>query len=258
MSDYYDSFFGEPKKKTPDEQRSDASDMLEWLLKEDPQSSSIERYRERANMTDAQYEAEFAENEARAAAKRKADEEKSAAEAYRDHWRRLEENGFELGPLTEAEQADLTKPGIVGVTNWMASNTTILVLAGSQGCGKTTAAAWWALRHRDLYSAPLFLRAATLARTSRYDSDTREKWLNAPGLVLDDLGLEFADAKGSFQADIDELIDCYYGKRRRLIITTNVPKEQFKLRYGARIADRLRECGTWFAIADGSLRGKAK
>jgi DNA replication protein DnaC len=259
LSDYYHPFFDEPKKKkTPDEQRADATDMLEWLLKEDPQSASIERYRERAAMTDAQFEAEAAENEARAAVQRKADEEKRAAEEYQRHWQQLEKNGFELGPLSEAEQADVTKAAIVGVTNWAASKATILVLSGSLGCGKTTAAARWALKHCERYTAPLFLRASTLARTSRFDSDTRETWLNAPGLVLDDLGVEYADAKGSFQADLEELVDCYYGKRRPLIITTNVRKEEFKVRYRDRIADRLRECGTWFAIADGSLRGKAK
>jgi len=56
-------------------------------------------------------------------------------------------------------------------------------------------------------------------------------------------------------ADLDELVDTYYGDQRPLLITTNLDREAFKSRYGQRIADRLRECGRWFSIASESLRG---
>ena len=99
------------------------------------------------------------------------------------------------------------------------------------------------------------LRAAKFAANSRYDADAREAWMLAPALVLDDLGAEYLDAKGSFLVDLDELIDTFYGDGRPLVITTNTDAAAFKARYGERIVDRLRECGVWLSIADGSMRG---
>lgn len=126
----------------------------------------------------------------------------------------------------------------------------IVVLSGPKGVGKTVAATWWAASRRDRVG---FLRAATFASESRYDRDERRELFSHP-LVLDDLGAEFADAKGSFLVDLDELIDTYYGDMRPLMITTNCTGEEFRARYGERIADRLRECGRWISLTGESMR----
>lgn len=128
----------------------------------------------------------------------------------------------------------------------------VVVLAGKVGCGKTVAATRWFAGKQGC----LFLRATEFAAGSRYDADLRRRIAAASGILLDDLGQEFADVKGSFLTDLQELIDICYGDYKPLIITTNLAGKDFAARYGERIADRLRECGRYL-IADGhSLRKK--
>ncbi len=94
------------------------------------------------------------------------------------------------------------------------------------------------------------------AAGSRYAIEHRELWQDANALVLDDLGAEYLDAKGSFLVDLEALVDEYYGSQRPLVITTNLTAAGFKARYGARVVDRFREVGTWFSMDGASLRGK--
>jgi DNA replication protein DnaC len=176
------------------------------------------------------------------------------AKRLRQHRARVIDSGFPQRAVEWAEKADETTSLIRRVADWKHEESSVLVLSGSRGCGKTVAAAWWALRRSR--SAPVFLRAPTFARSSRYEGDERDDLLRAPSLVLDDLGEEFLDAKGSFLVDLDELIDVFYGGRKPMIITTNCTKDVFLKRYGERIADRLRECGLWFSVGDASLRRK--
>lgn len=159
--------------------------------------------------------------------------------------------GFPRRALEKARNADENRPAVVRIKSWNTDDDSCLVISGTHGCGKTVASTWWALRRRP---APMFVRASTFAASSRYDRDTRSVWLAAPALVLDDLGSEFLDVKGSFLVDLDELMDVYYGDRRPLLITTNAEMPEFKSRYGVRIVDRLRECGSWFSVVGGSLR----
>lgn len=178
-------------------------------------------------------------------------EERAEREAERRY--RFVDNGFPLRALEAAKAADETAPALVRVKEWDAASESVLVLSGPPGCGKTVAATWWAWNHRPW---AVFLRATAFAAASRYDQERRSRWLEASELVLDDLGTEYSDAKGNFQVDLDELIDVFYGNRRPLIITTNCTADEFKQRYGARVVDRLRECGSWFSIKSGSLRRK--
>lgn len=163
------------------------------------------------------------------------------------------ERGFPARALDAAKDADETRHAIRIVAAWKPARS-ILVLSGQAGCGKTVAATWWGMRHRV---APTFLRASDFAAAGRYHNEQRDGWLNASALVLDDLGTEFADAKGSFVVDLDQLVDRFYGMRRPLLITTNCTATQFKQRYGERIADRIREAGEFCSIAQGSMRGVA-
>ena len=78
-------------------------------------------------------------------------------------------------------------------------------------------------------------------------------------LVLDDLGSEYMDAKGSLLTDLDELVDVFYGSlRRRLIITTNLTAAGFKTKYGDRIVSRMRDAGVWIELDAPSLRRGAR
>lgn len=162
--------------------------------------------------------------------------------------------GWPKRAIDAAMTADRNKPAVEATARWTPDNRSVLVLSGAAGCGKTVAAAWWACAQR---TAATFVRATAFASSSRYDRETRDRWLKASALVLDDLGAEYIDAKGSLLTDLDELVDTFYGDRRPLLITTNLEKTAFKARYGERITDRIRECGVWKALTGESMRGKS-
>lgn len=164
-------------------------------------------------------------------------------------------NGFPLRAIEAAQGANEQAPAIVAISQWEKAGFDIAVLAGSAGCGKTVAATWWCI-NRMPYRAK-FGRAAEFAVSSRYNQEQRDWWLSADALVLDDLGAEFVDAKGSFASDLDGLIDSFYADKRKLIITTNCDATAFKARYGERIADRIRECGKFITIGGESMRRKS-
>lgn len=158
----------------------------------------------------------------------------------------LEELGWPSHALRAARGADEKWDTTRRMLGHKFSERSVVVLSGFAGCGKTVAAAAWAIRSG---LRVCFLRAATFAASSRYDDDLRAERFNAPALVLDDLGAEYLDAKGSFLVDLDELVDTYYGNERPLVITTNLTAGEFKARYGARIERRIRECGVWFSAS---------
>lgn len=146
---------------------------------------------------------------------------------------------------------DESKPAIVALRD--APIGQITVLSGPKGCGKTVAATWWAAQRTHTVR---FLKAADFAVTSRYDvqdRQLRQSWYSSP-LVFDDFGSEYADAKGSFTADLDALVDAFYDAMRSLIITTNCNGKEFQERCGARVLDRLRECGRWVSLTGESMR----
>lgn len=202
-----------------------------------------------AAMTDEQW----AEHDARIAAQRQRDGDLAASTRASARTQDLLEAGFPRRALDESIRADERRSAIARVRAWEPGERNVLVISGDKGCGKTVAATWWARRQR---CTPRFVRASTFAASSRYDRDKRDAWLAAPALVLDDLGTEYLDDKGSFLVDLDELIDVFYGDRRPLIVTTNLKLEPFRARYGARIEDRLRESAAFFAATGGSMRGQ--
>ena len=165
--------------------------------------------------------------------------------------RELLSTGWAERVLDSAANADERQPAITFVKSWGVEANSALVLSGPIGSGKTTAAAWWAMHRRP---STRFLRAAEFATMSRYDAEARQRWADARALVLDDLGTEYLDAKGSFLVDLDELVDRFYAHRRPLLITTNCTRDEFRRRYGERVYDRLRECGAWKSASGESLR----
>lgn len=203
------------------------------------------------SMTDEQW----AEHDARVAASIEAERTAQSADRQRGKRAGLSKAGFPARALEAARVADESKSAIVRVKSWEPEDESVLVLSGSPGCGKTVAAAWWAMRRNQ---PPAFVRATTFAASSRYDRETRAAWFSAEAMVLDDLGTEYLDAKGSFLVDLDELLDVFYGDRKPLLITTNCTTTVFRERYGARVVDRIRECGSWFSTKDTSLRSDSR
>lgn len=146
-------------------------------------------------------------------------------------------------------------------------NETILVISGSRGIGKTTAAAWWLVQHREPVpyvqtSAPLFVEVGLLARYDRYNKAEMRSLNRARALVIDDLGWEYVDSKGAFASLFSEVINARYAAELPTLITTQLPAEDnpktkqkgFKSRYGERVADRIREVGRFVELKGESLR----
>lgn len=122
----------------------------------------------------------------------------------------------------------------------------IVVLAGGPGIGKTTAALHW-LACAD--GRPWFATARQWAASPPWSHD----WKLARAAVLDDLGTE-DDVR--FRGRFDELVAHFHAQLRDLVITTNLPGEAFKARYGGRVTSRIREAGAFLALTGPDLRAK--
>ncbi len=172
----------------------------------------------------------------------------------------LRDNGFpELFVASAlAELADTTAMRFVRVFRHLPSK--LLVLAGGVGTGKTTAATWLALRGQD--PRPGFIRVNELERRGRYDRNLGSWLADKTSLVVDDVGAEYLDGKGSFRSLMDEVVDTFYSNRRILVMTTNLrprktetgDEDQFVERYGERVWSRLHQLGQWGDCGTRDLR----
>ena len=184
-------------------------------------------------------------------------EDEAAAAARRARQDRLEELRLSGVPKKDRERIvhgrlDST-PALEAARAFLDSGaTTILILAGPPGSGKTTASSW--LVAQQGARGGLFVDQSRLVRRSRYKDEDMAPLEGAGLLVIDDLGSEFADAKGSFLATLDGLINARYGEQRRTVITTNLASARFVARYGERIADRIREVGRFVELRAAGLR----
>lgn len=206
------------------------------------------------SITDEDREAWRRRRDAEVARERALGERAAALEGRK---RALLAAGFPLRAVEAAIADDGKSACVAFLREWNPADRCIVVLAGANGVGKTVAAAWWALHYTPI---PMFVRATTFARSSRYRSGDpsdggdpgKVKWIEAPSLVFDDVGDEEIDRRESLKTDINELVDTFYGNKKPLIITTNVPSKgtkdtpSFRQRYGARIADRIDESGIFF------------
>lgn len=180
--------------------------------------------------------------------------EAAAAERARLEMRAklLEEAGFPKRALDHAIAPQDSAP-VVAMRAWSSQQRSILILGGPTGIGKTVASSSYALRSR--ISQWHFVRAQAFAARSRYERENRES-LFAGGLVLDDLGSEFQDQKGSMLVDLEELVDEFYASKRPLVITTNIAAQAMPKRYKSdRLISRLRESARWVELGNApSLR----
>lgn len=138
-----------------------------------------------------------------------------------------------------------------------------LLLSGPPGCGKTFAACWILTQRcpdrASRWQAPArFVSVSKLARIDRYSDEIMQPLERATMLVIDDLGTEYVDTKGSFLATLDGLFDARYAEGLRTVITTNLTAAQFRERYGERICDRIRETGAMCELAETSLRRRGQ
>jgi hypothetical protein len=127
---------------------------------------------------------------------------------------------------------------------------TLLVLAGNPGCGKTVAAC---TRIEDRETGALMRAADFVELGNGYADRDRLAALGRVGvLVLDDLGVEYHDAK--MVCRIDGLLDSRAANGLPTIITTNLTSAQFQRRYEDRIWSRIVQFGDYVELDDPDLR----
>lgn len=208
-----------------------------------------------SRMTDEEWE----EHDRWVMESRKPSQEYIEPTAEEQLYRRLEVRGVPLR-LVRAIQGEQKETQVLKAVEGLGHDLGVVVLSGPVGCGKSYAAALWLAQASKAKGSVLMVTASWFARQSRYSSEDGDKFeeLGRPDfLVIDDLGVEYADAKGSFNADLDELLSIRYNALKPTLITTNLAQKDFKVRYSVRVVDRIRDGGKWIAVAEPSLRGKA-
>lgn len=230
------------------------------------------------------------EHEARISDRLKEHASAKAASAGPDLERFLSDVG--VGDVTrDAVLRSLDETEAMKAARAWATKGGILLMLGAKGTGKTTAAAWalsrvavteWdrcfcdrcagggvrddcfvveghRARIRDRELSPRkawFLKAGHMA-SALHRAGGEEIWDQARkvyALAIDDLGREYADMHGRWASELDLLIDDRHEMRRPTVITSNISLEEFKERYGERIADRIRQAGLVVSCAGESLR----
>lgn len=150
-------------------------------------------------------------------------------------------------------------PAHDAVRDWARGKSWCLLLLGGVGCGKSTACGHFAIEvARKEERRPVWARAVEASRMSAFGDDAEQrfaKWREANLLVLDDLGTELMTP--TWQQALDDILDYRYQHSLRTLLPTNLSAEEFKKRYGERIADRIRHEGTIRQLAGESMRRRS-
>ena len=179
--------------------------------------------------------------------------------------RRRERHEFALSSLDAVPRIrdTVTKglkdtPAHDAVREWAKSPSWCLLLLGGVGCGKSTACGAHVFEvAKTEHEAPIWARAVEASRMSAFGEDAERRfrlWREAELLVLDDLGTELMTA--TWQQALDDILDFRYQHSLRTMMPTNLSAEEFKKRYGERIADRIRHEGTIRELAGPSMRSR--
>lgn len=161
----------------------------------------------------------------------------------------------------EALQKPKSTPSLERARTWWPSDSWALTMLGGVGTGKTTAAAWLAQQcvtagtGRDWL---VWIRCSEASRRSLFGDDAEKQARHARHctlLVLDDIGTEFnGDGWRNWLSDV---LDDRYAHGRKTVLTSNLAKEDFAVRLGERLVDRLRENGQAVGTGTESMRRSA-
>ena len=224
-------------------------------------SGIVERMKRRAEeherrmVEDSAYRAEQERIEAEAQEAMRRHDAWEAERKRQERDRRRESHGIpkRLWRLIDDPSALDDSEALEAARAFLASGRTFLVLAGGVGPGKTVAGAWAAEQRGGI-----FVKAIDLVRVGTYDEERWDELRSARLLTIDDMGTEPRDEKGWAAANFESLIDHRYDWERPTVLTTNLPFDAFRARYlttdGGRLMDRLKECGEFVEITEGSRR----
>ena len=143
-------------------------------------------------------------------------------------------------------------PAFLKVQDWLASERSLLVLSGTNQCGKTTAAGWAACCHPVFGGIKRRTRYLTAAEATMPDKgDELLRVLPSLDLlVLDDVGQAFFGASGFSLRQLEVLVDAVYRGNGRLIICTDIKLKDAATNsmpfidvVGKRIASRIVQAG---------------
>lgn len=152
----------------------------------------------------------------------------------------------------------LESEAVATYRKWIARGVygSLLVLSGDVNSGKTFAASMAVIEgppreypFGDKWPAarrPCFIDAAEIMAMGHYDRERFTRLCECSVLGLDDLGVEFVDAKGAFRTSLDRLLNARYNGPCWTVITTNLSRTDFAKRYGDRLMGRLTESGSGF------------
>lgn len=149
------------------------------------------------------------------------------------------------------DQEPKDTPAMQAVLHWLSRSRSLLVLSGTNQCGKTTAAGWAACCHLSLGGERRRTRFLTAADATRPDIGdvlvVQAKTLDL--LVLDDIGQAFFGQSGFSLRQLEVIIDAVYQGNGRAILTTDIALRgdngamPFFQLVGRRITSRISQAG---------------
>jgi len=153
---------------------------------------------------------------------------------------------------------------VSNVAKWMTEGKKkCLVLCGSVGNGKTTmmqaiASIYNAARLQNTKGYVMEFVKVDVFDIDKADSSEIERIKNTPLLAIDDFGFENLSVKeyGNERIPMIEILSKRYDIDGITILTTNMPPDKIKGRYGVRIADRLAETATFIPFTNQTYRRK--
>lgn len=132
-----------------------------------------------------------------------------------------------------------------------AAESGIVILSGGIGTRKTGSACWL-LSQVD---GGEYLDGHELLAIAFDDRARYLRIAHAPVVVLDEIKLELLDDKGHWRRVFNDLLNTWYARCARVVMTCNLAMQQFKQLADDRSVSRLRECGDLFFVEGADVRG---